>query len=385
MAQCLLAVLSACGAQPGRIGFLRADPTADGRGWTAPAVATAAPRVVDAAAASPDAATTTTAGQEPVGAVPDVQPPREGAPGNDPAMARDVASVEDRVAELAHEERWDEAFAALAAAPGAADDVRLWALRAELLRDVGRRHEALALWRSIVAKAGVARVDSASLFQVAVLERMEGERERAMRTLDELQRRDAADAWLALRRDDVRRLHAAIANGTPIASVSARDLLGNLRGAPEPEERLRALAALLQTAAGDPDATATLHRRAALVAVGDDDPRVRAAGVAACAAADVFDEAFCAEALRDGSALVRVAAIRHVRLLAREKAETVLLAALARETEATVCAALHAALAEVSGVTDVAAPLAGAGRVDRAAHVARWRERLAPVAREPGR
>lgn len=338
-----------------------------------PAGCTGGPaRSVAVRAAAPSPASPVAAEPEPA--------PVPALPGAPVAADEDaIAALEGRVADLAHEERWDEAFAVVGAE---AADVRVQALRAELLRDVGRRHEALALWRRIVAQVGADRVDAATLAAIAGLERMEGERDAAMRTLASLRARGTTDPWVAAHDAELRRLHAELAAGLPIRSVSARDLLGNLRGAPAAEERARALAALLASDAGGAEATAALRARAVLVAVGDADAGVRAAAVAAWRPDGEAVEDFCAHALADDSARVRLAAVPHVRLLDAPRAVALLLRRLAVETDATVFGALHGAMREATGATDVAAPLAGAGPDERDAVVARWRARLAATAQE---
>lgn len=289
-----------------------------------------------------------------------------------------VLELEDRVAGLAHAERWDDALAAVDAAAAAAPvaDVRLLALRAELLRDLGRRHEALALWRSIVAKVGVDRVDAPTLLAIAGIERMEGEREAALRTLASLRARGARDAWVAANDAELLRVQSELAAGQPIVRISARDLLGNLRGAPTPDDRASALALLMRTDTGDPELASTVRRRAVLIAVADADAGVRAAAVAAWEPDDGVAESFCAQALVDASPRVRLAAVPQVRRLAPAQAVALLLDRLAAEPDATVFAALHAGLREVTGATDVTAPLAGAGPAERDALVAHWRARL---------
>jgi hypothetical protein len=289
-----------------------------------------------------------------------------------------IVELEDRVAGLAHEERWDDALAAVDAAGAAAPvaDVRLLALRAELLRDLGRRHEALAIWRGIVAKVSLDRVDSPTMLAIAGIERMEGEREAALRTLAALRARGARDPWVAANDAELLRVQSELAAGQPIARISARDLLGNLRGAPTPDDRASALALLLRIDAGDPEAASALRRRAVLIAVADADAGVRAAAVAAWEPDDGVAEAYCAHALVDASPRVRLAAVPKVRGLEPARAVTLLLDRLAAEPDPTVFAALHAGLREVTGATDVTAPLAGAGPAERDALVARWRARL---------
>ncbi len=290
-----------------------------------------------------------------------------------------IGELEDRVADLAHEERWDDALAAVdaAAATVPVADVRLLALRAELLRDLGRRHEALAIWREIVAKVGVDRIDAPSLFAIAGIERLEGEREAALRTLASLRARGVREPWVAANDAELRRLQAELAAGQPIARISARDLLGNLRGAPTPDDRASAFAALLRSDAGDPEAASALRRRAVLIAVADADAGVRAAAVAAWEPDEGIAEAFCAQALVDASPRVRLAAVAQARRLEPARAVALLLDRLTAEPDSTVFSALHAGLRDVTGATDVAAPLAGAGAAERDALVARWRARLA--------
>lgn len=293
-----------------------------------------------------------------------------------------VAACEDRVAAFAQAERWEEAFAAI---PPDTADVRLLALRADLLRDVGRRHEALALWREIVAKVGAQRVDAATLAAIAGLERMEGERDAALGTLAALRARGPADPWVAANDDGLRRQQAELAAGLPIRSVSARDLLGNLRGAPAAADRSRALAAVLATDAGEPATTAALRARAVLIGVGDEDGGVRAAAVAAWQPAGESVAEFCAQALGDVDARVRLAAVPHVRRLAREQSIAQLLDRMAVESDATVFAAMHAAMCAITGAGEVAAPLAGAAPDERLAVVARWRARVGASPQEGGR
>lgn len=288
----------------------------------------------------------------------------------DPAEAL-LATIDD----LCAQERWDEALAHLTNAGGEFGQARELALRAELLRDCGRRHEALAAWQRFVQLYGLDRLGSRVVHELATLQRLEGQRDEAAATLQALLARQGQDAYVGLRADELRRQLASIRSGQPITHLSSRDLLGNLRGAPDPAERLRALRLLLDAGEQPAAAGAALSERAVVVALGDVDGAVRALAVASWSGDRADVPEFCAVAFADPFAAVRIAAIQPARRLSDAAARELLLAALAKESEPVVFAALHESLCSLLGVDDPLLGIVAASEEGRRLAVARWQER----------
>lgn len=297
----------------------------------------------------------------------------------DPGAAVTVSDEEDPVealldmaAALAHAEAHDDALRALERSD-VAGDLRIAMARADLLRDLGRRHEAVAVLRGIRERIGPAALDPQALFELAELERLEGERDAARRTLAMVRERHADAAWTRANASRLQLVDGQLAAGEPVRAISARDLLGNLRGAPDPGDRLAALQTLLAGAYGDPDEATAVRERAVAIAVGDGAEAVRLAGVTAWTFdADVALD-FLALALVDGASSIRRAAIAHVGKLPPAAARALLFARLQQEQDAAVFLALHDALRVAAGAGDAITPLDAATVEGRAAVVTQWR------------
>jgi len=285
-----------------------------------------------------------------------------------------VDELLDKAAAMANVEAHADALLAL---EGSAftQDLRVTMARADLWRDLGRRHEALAAMRGVRERLGAAAIDPCTLFDLAELERLEGERAAARRTIASIRELHGAAAWTRANAAQLARVDGQLAAAEPVRAMSARDLLGNLRGAPDPAERLAALRALLDghygaTAAA---AAAAVRERAVAIAVGDAAEAVRLAGVVAWRFDAELARDFVALALVDTSPLVRRAAIAHADKLAPSAKVTLLSARLIQEDDADVFLALHDGLRRATGGGVAIAPLDIATSAGRAEVIARWR------------
>lgn len=273
---------------------------------------------------------------------------------------------------LAHAEEHAEALRALERS-AFADDPQVAMARADLLRDLGRRHEALAAMRGVRDRLGAGAVDPRVLFELAELERLEGERAAARRTLASIRELHGAAGWTRANAARLALVDGQLAAAEAVRAMAARDLLGNLRGAPDPAERLAALRALLAGAYGDADDAASVQERAIAIAVGDDAEAVRLAGVRAWTYDDEVGRDFVALALVDASALVRRAAVAHAEKLPASTACALLFARLQQESDEGVFLALHDGLRAATGGGAAITPLDAATAAGRAAVVAQWR------------
>lgn len=311
---------------------------------------------------------------EPV-AVPAAPPAQPAGVASAPAPADPVEELLDRADRLALAERHADALAALSASDYA-DDVRVLWMRADLLRDLGRRHEAVAALRAIRDRLGADAVDPAALFELAMLERLEGDRAAARRTVAQVREVHGAASWTRANSARLARFDAEVAAGELPRSMSARDLLGNLRGAPDPAERLSALRQLVDGPAASDEARELARQQAVAIGVGDMAEVVRAFAVAAWQFDSAVADAFCAAALADPASVVRLAAIAHAKKLPREHASRRLVAQMAQESDAEVFAQLDAALRQLSGEPPADNAREAATAAGRAACAARWQARI---------
>lgn len=306
-------------------------------------------------------------------------PVAETAPGNEGDLRRELASAGDPteaalelVRLLDREERLPEALLVLdVARQKRPAEAALLVARAGVLRDLGRRAEALQDLTAAVAGAAAGAVAPALLFEWAELAALHGEFAVARTALDRLLGEGAGvaareQAFLAQHRDEVARLQECLANRQRLRPARVRDLLGELRGGAVPADRLQAFTVLQKI--GGP-----IGERAVAAILGDADPDLRAAGVRAAAVATATLPEFCAVALTDPAAAVRAAGAERAASLPQAEAVALLLPILRSETDAMAFAALHQALRQSTGTGAALTAAAAADPAVRAQHVLQWR------------
>ena len=170
---------------------------------------------------------------------------------------------------LAARERYHDALAAVEAAlERRPSDGRLLVARAGLLRDLGMRAEAARVLAGLRAEHGAGAMHPGILLELAELQWLEGEPAAALATIVEMQQVHGSDPWVAGREDAIATLEAEVRAEPRPRTVKLRDVLGNLRGAPEPAERIAALRRLLEVGG-------EVAVRAVATGVVDEDPAVR--------------------------------------------------------------------------------------------------------------
>lgn len=244
----------------------------------------------------------------------------------------------------------------------------LRAERAAVLRDLGRRGEALAVLEELCAGADAAATAPPLLFELAELQWLEGRREASRATLDALRRHHAAEPWTAQAAPRLAALEHDLETAERPTRLSVRDLLGNLRGAAAPADRQRAFD-LLASVGGEARA------RAHAVILADEDPLLRARGVALAEIAPSRLAEFCASFLADPAPLVRAAAAGRTADLSAAEALALLLPSMAAEESAEAFLAMNAALRHLTGSGRELTPAAAEDAGSRAAVVAEWRRR----------
>jgi hypothetical protein len=294
---------------------------------------------------------------------------QELATANDP-----TASALELAGFLAAAERHDEAIAVVQQAETRSQDPRLRVAHAGLQRDLGRRHLALAELEALVRDRGARDLNPGLLFEVAELNWLEGNGAQALANLREIDQVHGGDPWCLEHRQQLTDLAAEIQSGRGPQRVHARDLLGNLRGAPHASTRIAMLEQLANGATGAEDATGELRARAAAIASGDAAPVVRARAVQLARPSAETAAEFCEAALADEATIVRqFAAARAVELLGPASA-FLLLDCLAREDDPATFAALHEALKRC-GKAAPQLPVGGGETAEgRQKIVAAWRE-----------
>ncbi|MEC7584537.1 MAG: hypothetical protein VYE77_09475 [Planctomycetota bacterium] len=271
---------------------------------------------------------------------------------------------------LDRSERHAQALAVLDAALRRVPDApALLAARAGVLRDLGQRHEAVAVLVSLREREGVEALHPGLLVELVELQVMEGLRQAGQQTLAGLRAHHADHEWVLDRGAELVALEVALQASRP-DQIRVRDLLGNLRGCPDPAERLLALDALLQVGG-------EARVRAEAVALDDSDPRVRARAVAqAQIPIEVLAE-FCAVALSDPAVAVRVAGAGRATALPAVQAAALLVRAMAVEDSPEVFCALDAVLRRMAGTGNQLSVDAAGDPVQRAAVLAEWRKQWA--------
>ncbi|MGE3174085.1 MAG: hypothetical protein AB7O97_15770 [Planctomycetota bacterium] len=246
------------------------------------------------------------------------------------------------------------------------DEPRLAVARAGVLRDLGRRGLAAAQLRRVWDDLGPVGLHPGLVYELVELDWLRGDFDGARQALEALRRDYAAHPFVA---DNEARLDDAwqrIARAEAPAQVKVRDLLGDLRGDPDPRVRHHALTLLV----GMDGPVAERALQAALV---DPDPDLRCIGVhrARVAAADLAD--FCAMALSDPAPQVRLAGAERATALPRHEATALLLPTLAAEADAATFAELNEILRRATGSGRMWTAAAVAEPATRAAIVAEWR------------
>jgi hypothetical protein len=267
---------------------------------------------------------------------------------------------------LDREDRQTEALLAIDAALRRATGPVLQIARAGVLRDLGRRSEALAQLTAVADGPAGGRLQPSLLFEWAELAALEDDLGLARRALRRLDAAPGAAAFAQERQTELDALRQALAAGTRLVPVRVRDVLGELRGNSDPAARRAAFLALFALG-GDP-------ARTAVAAILDDpDPELRSLGVrsAQVPAASVAD--FCAVALSDPAPAVRRAGAERAAVLPAAEAAALLLPTMASEADAAAFVAMHATLQKITGTGAELTAAAAADPALRASLVAQWR------------
>lgn len=273
-------------------------------------------------------------------------------------------------------ERHREALHVLTTMRSKRADPMLGAALASVHRDLGSRHLAVAELHGLRREQGAVALHPGLLLELAELEFLEGRRDDARATLTELLQAHADDSWTRAKKDELAAFARELGERASPQRVKLRDLLGNLRGAPQATVRQATLVELLRVSRrGGADApTRALERRILAVGCGDDSPAVRAKAIQLGPAAGDEARIFCAVALADEDALVREVAVARTVELLGEDAVTLLLIAMAQETDASAFTAQHEALTRLAGLTTAPAVDARDAASRRAAET-EWRQR----------
>jgi tetratricopeptide (TPR) repeat protein len=284
------------------------------------------------------------------------------------ALRHEIATGDDPTgaaltlaAQLTADERHAEALLVLERAAARRPSPPLRIARAGVLRDLGRRHEAVEEMRALLAHTGVDALHPRLLFELAELHWLEGDRNAALDLLRRTLEVHAADAWVQQHRHELTSLQAEVDRAPRPERVRVRDLLGNLRGAPNPTDRVQVLERLLGSARVEPDAErrAELHDLTIGIAVDDPSPLVRSRALQLVAFTDERQAAICVAALEDADALVRRRAAERLAEIddAQHRIARALLGALRREGDGATFAALHEALCRCTRTTDAPAAI----------------------------
>ncbi|MCB9878550.1 MAG: hypothetical protein H6835_13215 [Planctomycetes bacterium] len=292
-------------------------------------------------------------------------PPRPDARREERSLREQLATSSDAVgpalrlaAWLADRERHDEALFVLEQASTRSGEPALRLAHAGLLRDTGRVGEAAAELQSVVRDSGQLAPAPGTLLELAQVELLAGQRERARRTCADLLRVVGDGDWFEAHGEELQQLRAALERPTT-TTVSIRDLLAVLRSAPAATTRAELVERLLAKPLSA-DATANeerdaLRERVLAIGCGDPSPAVRARSLRAAAALGRAELELWQVALTDEAALVRaVAADAAVDALAgtgrRDEATALLLSRLQLEEDPSAFTALHRALERTAGV-----------------------------------
>jgi len=342
---------------------------ADGekQGPRARAAAEVAPVVVPAPvpAAGPPAAAAT-----PPPARPEVAAAATPGAGEPETAGEQASSLVQQVQQLRERELQPQALALVDAAVAKEPTVAWRALRAELLRDLGRRSEARAEWTRLRREAGPAGLPPEQLVELAELEWMEGDAKAAAATLQAAQAAAVGEQHAATR-SLAEGLAAELTKNPRPRPLQFRDLLGTLRGAESPRDRLATLDSLMRAEEVDAD----VRRRALAIASTDEAASVRARAVQLVTPAPGDAAEFVVAALADRDGLVRRCAVARAEQLLGAAAAPLLVDQLGREDDERTFTAIDAALCRLVGGRD-AEPFAGGDAEGRRRVAASWRQHL---------
>lgn len=282
------------------------------------------------------------------------------------AMAQEAAQVEatwrlsmqsegDRVTEalelvthLESEERHEDALHVLSQVDAKQSCTAVDVAIASLLRDVGRRREALD--RLCHARArDPSAFGPGLIFEMAELAWSCGDFEAASAALASLRETIEGDAFEKLHPVALAELRAGVARRSSPRTRKVRDLLGDLRGSADADSRLRTLRLLLEQ-------QDDVGEKACMIAVGDADARLRTIGVLRAVVPTGSLPEFCAVALSDADASVRAAGARRADGLSAAERVPLLLPALAAESSAATFAEIDARLCAAMGSGIAAEP-----------------------------
>lgn len=254
----------------------------------------------------------------------------------------------------------------------ASSDLRL--ARAGLLRDVARNDLAMVELRAVVRERGRSRVAPGTLFELAQVEWLAGEREAANVTMRDLLRLHVDSAFLVDNAAWLREWHVRIENRTVADDGGElRDAFALLRAAPVVTGRMRILDALARPQASGPDdGRRPVRLRAIGIACADESPAVRTRAVQLADANGLDNLVFWRAAMADDSPLVRRFGAYGAARQHGERAAGALLRAMADEQDPSAFAGMHAAMARALSVD--APPCAAENEEGRSNAVAMWRK-----------
>ncbi len=238
---------------------------------------------------------------------------------------------------LESEERHVDALRALRiAAAKAPQSAELAVAIAGVLRDLGRRAEAIDTLCALRDRDAAAFGPGLwhELAEMCCIESSFSTARDCMRRLRATV--DGAD-YLRQREEEFTLLENAIQRGVGGRPTRVRDLLGDLRGAAAPSTRLDALQRLLPVGGA-------VAQSACTIAVGDASASLRAMAVEAAVVDAQLLSDFCAAALSDSDPSVRIAGARKATALPLADRVALLLGALAAEQDASAFLAIDAAL-----------------------------------------
>src|SRR5262245_23211649 len=270
--------------------------------------------------------------------------------------------------QLDREGRLVEALLAIDTALQRATGPQLQIARAGVLRDLGRRSEALAQLTAVADGPAGAGAAPGLLFEWAELAALEDHLALARHALQRLEEAPDFAAFAVDRQAELAALRQALAAGRRLVPVRVRDVLGELRGNADAAVRRSAFMALFALG-GDPASTA-------VAAILDDpDAELRSLGVRSASVPVAALAEFCALALSDPAPAVRRAGAERAAVLPAAEAAALLLPTMTSEADAEAFTAMHATLHQLTGTGAELTAAAAADPALRAALVAQWRTR----------
>lgn len=253
-----------------------------------------------------------------------------------------VVAALELVARFEAQERLEDALRILERASEKQPRTALDVASASVLRDLGRRQEALERLR-YCQERDPSTIGPGLCLEMAELAWICGDFDRASDALRSMRATVEGASLEKLRAAEVAVLEQAIRDRSAPRAVKVRDLLGDLRGSADSDHRLRTLRVLLGQ-------RSEVAQRACVIAVDDPDPRLRALGVerAVVGALDLAE--FCAVALSDEDPVVRAAGAARAEALPADERIPLLLPALAVETSAVAFSEIDVRLCAAAGI-----------------------------------